>query len=79
MKKKDYNMTVKDLKEALIGIPDDYKVYYQRIEDVYFEKHGWSGKKMRFDETGFSEYVRAFSAYAYYKKRQKAFIINAHY
>jgi hypothetical protein len=33
--------TVKDLKEYLKDVPDDYEVVYERIEDVYFEKHNW--------------------------------------
>lgn len=78
MDKKDIYMTVKDLKKALMGVPDDYKVYYQRIEDIYFKQHGWKGKKMQFDfPRQYSEYTRAFSAYP--KRRQKAFVINAHY
>jgi hypothetical protein len=35
-------MTVKELKEAIENLPDDAIVYYQRIEDVYFEKHNWN-------------------------------------
>lgn len=39
-------MTVKELKEAIANLPDEGQVYIHRIEDVYFEQHGWSVKKM---------------------------------
>jgi len=72
----DIYMTVKDLKRSLNDIPDDYKIYYQRIEDIYFNKHGWKGKKIKFYDS-FSEYIRAFSAYP--KKNNKILVINGHY
>jgi hypothetical protein len=36
-------LTVGELKKfiAEYKIPDDANVYYQRIEDVYFNKYGW--------------------------------------
>ena len=37
----DFGMTVGDLKRLIKNFPDDAKVYYHRIEDVYFKKHGW--------------------------------------
>ena len=37
----DFYMTVGDLRNAIEGMPNSAKVYYQRIEDVYFDKHGW--------------------------------------
>lgn len=70
-------MTVKDLKKSLQNVPDNYKVYYQRIEDIYFLKYGWKGKKMKFNDPFFSEYIEAFSSYS--KKKNKCFVINAHY
>ena len=72
-------LTVGELKKALKDVPDnadDAIVLYQRIEDAYFEKHHWKGKKLKFED-GFSEYIEAFSAY--YKPKQKVFVINAHY
>lgn len=39
-------MTIKELREAITNLPDDGEVYVQRIEDKYFENHGWSVKKM---------------------------------
>jgi hypothetical protein len=36
-------MTVGELKEFLYknNLPNDAQVFYQRIEDTYFEKNGW--------------------------------------
>ena len=44
-------LTVKELKKVLENVPDDVEVRYQRIEDVYFETHGWDkcANKMIFD------------------------------
>ena len=39
-------MTIKELREAIANLPDDGEVYVERIEDFYFEKHGWSVKKI---------------------------------
>lgn len=47
----DPNMTVGTLKKLLqqAGLPDDTPVYYQRIGDVFFKKHGWSVVRMPWD------------------------------
>ena len=39
--KKGYYLTVGKLKEELEKYPDDTLVVSQRVEDVYYEKHGW--------------------------------------
>ena len=39
-------MTIKELRESIANLPDDGEVFIHRIEDVYFEKHGWKTKKM---------------------------------
>lgn len=43
--KKEYRnfCTIKDLKNFIekYKIPDDAKIFLQRVEDVYFEKHNW--------------------------------------
>lgn len=38
------NMTVGWLKKFIKenNIPDDAQIFVERVEDVYFEKHGWS-------------------------------------
>lgn len=74
-------LTVGELKKRLEGVPDDTPVAYQRIEDIYFKKHGWDGIKMIFeqwgDHTSWSDYVAAWSAV--YHKKDKFFVIEAHY
>lgn len=33
--------TIWDLKKKIQDLPDDMPILYDRIEDVYFEKHWW--------------------------------------
>jgi hypothetical protein len=40
-------MTIKDLKEAIANLPDDGEVFYERIEDKFFEKNGWTTVKQK--------------------------------
>ncbi len=79
-------LTAGELKKRIENMPDDMPVYYQRIEDVYFEKHGWEkeSKKLVFDCYGdqdpkdcMDDYVPAFSAYKH--PDDDVFVINAHY
>ena len=44
---KEY-LTVKDLKKLLSDpkIKDDAKIYYERIEDEYFEENGWQNDEL---------------------------------
>lgn len=45
MSKKDIfeemHLTVAQLKEILEDLPDDTKIIYERIPDVYFNERGW--------------------------------------
>ena len=34
-------MTVKDMREAIEGLPDDGLILVQRVEDVYYQNNGW--------------------------------------
>lgn len=43
--KHPHYLTVGQLKESLKDYPDDALVVSQRIEDVYYEKHGWKTLK----------------------------------
>ena len=85
-------LSIGDLKELIKDLPDEMPVAYQRIEDVYFEKHHWKAEKLTFDypvlvgwdefdnkiyEPNLSEYITAFSAYKHNDK--DIFVINAHY
>lgn len=82
----DDHLTIKGLKEALKDLPDNIPVYYQRIEDVYFEKYGWdkSALSLVWEQFGteviYNDYTRAFSCYKHTTKDGKeVFVINAHY
>lgn len=66
------NMSVRELKEKLENVPDETIVYYQRIEDKYFETGGWETT-----EIDTSDYVKAFTAK--YHEVSNAFVVNAHY
>lgn len=54
-------MTVAELRKVLDKLPDDAEVYYQRIEDVYFDHHGWD-KTVVLDAED-DEYVGAYTAF----------------
>jgi len=80
----DFYMTVGDLKKLIKKMPDDAKVYYQRIEDVYFEKHEWS-KSSVFkadpeygdDPPIYDEYTRVYGSNRY--KDDTNLYLTAHY
>jgi len=67
----EFYLTVGDLRSAMKDLPDNAKVYYQRIEDVYFEKHGWKPDLLVPDDFMPDEreldnqYVRAFAGFKY--------------
>lgn len=73
--------TVRELKKQLEDMPDDMVVCIERIEDVYFESHGWTTEIHDFipDKPGMErvEYMEAFGV-ARLKKKNK-FVIVAHY
>lgn len=68
----DPNLTVGRLREAIKDLPDDAPVYYERIEDVYFEKHGWTTEPRpnpdgpgRDNDFPPSQFIRAFTTIRY--------------
>jgi len=72
-------MTVKELKRKIEELPDDMEVYYERIEDVYFDKYGWQTIPLK-DEDGFGKpdirhFLKVFDAY----KWGSSLRITAHY
>lgn len=78
----DYHLTVGGLRKALEGKPDNTPVYYQRIEDAYFEKFGWQDDVVTLKENdGFldwdDEYVLAHCVVR--TDQKKGFFITAHY
>ena len=72
-----YEFTVGTLKEKLKGLPDDMPVMYQRIEDVYFEKHNWTSVEMRWEGAETTEYIPVFTARKHWDN--DVFVIDAHY
>ena len=87
MKPRNIVLTVGQLRESIKDIPDDTPVYYQRIEDKYFENHGWETDKLVWNYSKalgyiYSEYIPAFSAYLHslnFRSNEDVFVINAHY
>lgn len=75
---KDFYLTVGELKRILEYVPDDMPVYYQRIEDWYFDpKTGsWDTVELKWENEK-TESIRAFGAYV--DDENNAFLIHAHY
>ena len=73
----EYYLTVGELRKKLEGLPDDMPVYYQRIEDVFFKKHGWKPVEMmdQYHRQIPDEFVRAFDAWS----QEGRFVLSAHY
>jgi len=78
----DFYLTVGQLRRVLENLPDNTKVYYQRIEDAYFEKHGWTpdllvpdDSKHIYPDIPDNEYVRAFCAFDF----EGRLCLTAHY
>ena len=70
-------LTVGELRNALEGLPDGMPVYYERIEDSYFDVNGWTTREMLFEYDSTAEYIRAFGSY--HHKKEDVFVINANY
>ena len=60
-------LTVGQLKEKLPLLSENGGVYIQRVEDKYFEKHGWKGRMMPSPdfEGHFDEYVEVWCTLDY--------------
>tara|TARA_B100001245_G_C22893021_1_gene430416 strand:+ start:1486 stop:1725 length:240 start_codon:yes stop_codon:yes gene_type:complete len=64
----DY-LTVGALRAVIEDMPDETKVYYERIQDAYFDEYEWKPDKLiRTDYTEpednmNDEYIRAFCAF----------------
>ena len=74
-------LTVKQLKEKINDLPDETEVFIERVEDIYFEKHGWDTKRLIFqkDENGIPfEYHDFFNA-TQAQTDGKSVFIYAHY
>lgn len=68
-------LTAGALRKAISNAPDDTPVYYQRIEDFYFDGHGWETKI--FSHDGEHEYIIGWAAT--YSKDQDCILIDATY
>lgn len=79
--KKFTTVKVGDLKKLFdkYHIPNDVAVLIQRIEDVYFEKHGWTTLKV--DDPIYpgnvDEYIPTHCVW--YNKDLKVVLIDSHY
>ena len=81
---KDFYLTVGQLKEVIKNMGDDVPVYYQRIEDVYFEKNGWKHDLVVPDKSipdyqSEDNYIRAFTAFKVRQGNKSHLCITAHY
>ena len=76
---REFYLTVGELKRWIKEhkIPDDAKVFYQRIGDVYFKKHGWETIEKDWDADIKSEYILTFGPRKY--KDDPNLYIDAHY
>ena len=84
-------LTVKELKEIIRDLPDDTKVYQERIEDEYVLKRGWEPvilkddswieRRCRFENPRFEgEEGEWFGVYeAFYNENEKALKLTPHY
>jgi len=72
----DVYINIKQLRKILKGMPSNGKIYYERIEDSYFKKHGWKPEKIRKNDFGDNcEYIQAF----WVTSDGKDLYITAHY
>lgn len=91
LKKYDDYLTVGKLKDFLnrYNLPDDANVVIQRVEDVYYEKHGWGvylkkSENTFYDKNGnvvkesLEQYHPAWSCVKY-KDENDILFINLHY
>lgn len=42
-----FKITIGQLKELIRDVSDDVVLYNERIEDVYFQEHGWSTTRIK--------------------------------
>ena len=78
--KHKYSLTVGELREYLMAYPDDALVVCQRVEDVYYEKHGWETLKKPnpMYEGEYNEYT-AVESPVIYKDDKDCFYLDLHY
>ncbi len=76
----DFGLTVKDLRRWLKKLPDETRVYYQRIEDAYFEKHGWDNTSIKREGgAGFCEEEYVWLQTIIFDEKKNILYLSAHY
>lgn len=72
-------MTVRELKRFIAEhrIPDDAEIYYQRIEDKYFDEHSWETKNKPSEDGFIDQFIGTFGATRY--PNDMNLYITAHY
>jgi len=55
---KDCYLTVGQLRKQLEGLPDDMPVYYQRIEDHFFDESNWKTESLLWERSKAQEKYR---------------------
>lgn len=78
--KHKHYLTVGQLKEYLKDYPDDALVVAQRVEDRYYEKHGWETLKKPdpMDKDWYHEYSAVWSPVLYHDDKE-CFYLDLHY
>ena len=72
-------LTAGELMIWLKQVPPDAAIFYERVEDVYFKKHGWKPRIMPGQFKGdTSQYIPAFCVVRFRKDRRNVYI-TAHY
>lgn len=77
---KHHYLTVGKLKEYLAHYPDDALVVAQRVEDVYYEKHGWQTLKK--PDPMFKDHEIEYSPVwspVLYRNDKECFYLDLHY
>lgn len=71
-------MNIKELKNIIKDLPDETEVYYERIEDIYFNKHWWKADYL-YNDPEFpwtsNEYIKSFCGF----NSEWKLCITAHY
>lgn len=79
----EFALDVFQVKRITEQVPDDAKIYIQRIEDIYFDKHGWEPiliPDVNYPATDFcspDQFIPAWGAI--YNKEKNILLIYGHY
>ena len=79
----EFALDISQVKRITEQVPDNAKVYIQRIEDIYFDKHGWEPiliPDVNYPATDFcspDQFTPAWNAI--YNKEKNILLIYGHY